>query len=580
MAGVFKSLDLSDVRITPFRTYKLWADQIGNGDSGSVYTIYKANYNPVSNFTNVDPLRDTFDQGNPLFTNNEPTTSFGKYQRVVHRSIDHIYYRDFYTNYKASFGSGNINTQVRYLEDQAIVVSMPQSKFGEMILPGSVKMTLSWSLGCISSSAIVSGTWDVIDDDNGNLYISGSDYFSVYGQYVGGAYTNYSSSVNRDIVGEWPFDDVYKYVGEGDFNTTTDFNRGRWVMESSYSNVNASFITSSLSQSDAELLGAVLNFTASNSSSIEIKASQVSAYKQHYNFQGSDFAISLITKPTQLPTHPSGSILIAKQGPIEAPRTDENGNPYTLPVPNKSPYRLTYMSGSGKILFEKDPGNTIPVFALTSSISMSLDNIHHIVATRSGSLMSLYISNGITSSLDTATVTVSDRDCSNDSGIYIGNSYTGAQGFNGVIDNVKLYKQSLSSNDVKILFHTLGVGNVLAGNVFYNHGMMTLTSIPMRYATASRVDTRGTHTIWETEVLCTINPGDFQMSNNPTLQTYNPQTNEYEFTPFVTSSAFKPFVTTVGLYDDRGRLLVIGKLNQPIQLPNNIDTTIVIRYDR
>ena len=34
---------------------------------------------------------------------------------------------------------------------------------------------------------------------------------------------------------------------------------------------------------------------------------------------------------------------------------------------------------------------------------------------------------------------------------------------------------------------------------------------------------------------------------------------------FTTGSAFKPYVTTVGLHDDDGNLLVVGKLGQPIK---------------
>ena len=77
MAGVFKSLDRSDVRITPFRTYKLWSDVIVNNLSGSVYTIYKADYNPKSNYLREDPLKDTFDQLNSTFEASEPTTVTG-----------------------------------------------------------------------------------------------------------------------------------------------------------------------------------------------------------------------------------------------------------------------------------------------------------------------------------------------------------------------------------------------------------------------------------------------------------------------------------------------------------------------
>ena len=48
---------------------------------------------------------------------------------------------------------------------------------------------------------------------------------------------------------------------------------------------------------------------------------------------------------------------------------------------------------------------------------------------------------------------------------------------------------------------------------------------------------------------------------------------------FATGSQFKPYVTSVGLYDDDGNLLVVGKLGQPIKASSETDTTFVIRFD-
>ena len=48
---------------------------------------------------------------------------------------------------------------------------------------------------------------------------------------------------------------------------------------------------------------------------------------------------------------------------------------------------------------------------------------------------------------------------------------------------------------------------------------------------------------------------------------------------FVTSSDFYPYVTQVGLYDDFGQLLVVGKLGKPIKLSTQLDTTFVVRFD-
>ena len=138
----------------------------------------------------------------------------------------------------------------------------------------------------------------------------------------------------------------------------------------------------------------------------------------------------------------------------------------------------------------------------------------------------------------------------------------------------------MTTNDLKILHHTLGVGNTQIGNIYYSHGMMVLSSIPARYSTIQTVSTRGTHTIWENEVSCTIAPGDFNMSFNPTLQEYDPLQNEFVFKSFVTGSYFKPYITTIGLYSDTGQLVVIGKLSTPIQTPRNTDATFLVRFDK
>ena len=130
------------------------------------------------------------------------------------------------------------------------------------------------------------------------------------------------------------------------------------------------------------------------------------------------------------------------------------------------------------------------------------------------------------------------------------------------------------------MHHTLGVGNLVVGSAFYNHGMMTLTSLPTRFTDILTVQARGTHTILENEISCTVNAGDFGMSSNPTLEEYDYDSNQFIYKAFVTGSYFKPYVTTIGLYDNQNRLLIVGKLNTPIQTSNNTDTTFLIRYDK
>jgi hypothetical protein len=549
----------------------------------STYTIYRADYNPVSSQPTSNPLQVSFDQGNDAITSTEIITANGKYQRIVHKSVDHLYYRDFISNNKASFGSGNINSQERWLEDQAYIISVPQSKFGEALMPESILISMSYTLAPVSGTyagSFVAGVWGIEDDGLGNLVITGSSFYSPYGEFVGSSFFNYSSSVDKTLVGMWPQDDLYKYVNASYVNLTQSFNKGLWQMESLYNNVKASYLSGSGTGplEEKDFLGAIWNFTSSLSSSIRIKPNVVKEYNQKYNFQNDNYSINMVVIPSQAPTHPSGSVLISKQGPVEDIRIDLNGNPYTYDIPNKSPYRLLHTSESLKVQFEKDTG--IEKFILTSSIAVKVDELNHITLTRSGSLYSLYVWNALESSTDSGSATIADNLCANLSDIYVGNSYTGTQGFDGVIDNLKIFKDTLTLDNINVLRHTMGVGNLHIGNVFYNHGMMILTSIPAKFGEILSVTSRGTHTIWETEISCTVGPGEFGMSCNPTLQEYDPIYNDFVYRSFVTSSYFKPYVTSVGLYDDYGNLLAIGKLNTPIQTPNNVDTTFIVRFDR
>mgnify|MGYP004468889187 CR=1 FL=1 len=52
-----------------------------------------------------------------------------------------------------------------------------------------------------------------------------------------------------------------------------------------------------------------------------------------------------------------------------------------------------------------------------------------------------------------------------------------------------------------------------------------------------------------------------------------------ELADFATGSLFKPYITTIGLYNEDNELLVVGKLGQPVRASNETDTTFVIRFD-
>ena len=79
----------------------------------------------------------------------------------------------------------------------------------------------------------------------------------------------------------------------------------------------------------------------------------------------------------------------------------------------------------------------------------------------------------------------------------------------------------------------------------------------------------------ELGIVTRLSSGDFNMSTNVTLTKDDNQT----YRGFVSGSDFTPYVTTIGLYNDAGQLLAVGKLAQPIRKRNDIDVNFLVRID-
>jgi len=146
--------------------------------------------------------------------------------------------------------------------------------------------------------------------------------------------------------------------------------------------------------------------------------------------------------------------------------------------------------------------------------------------------------------------------------------------------------------------------NQICGNIFYDHGLIILTSdgIPLgdgygegsygsifyglgdstfieNFVTSSNVTCSFSSSldIFETQYKCTLRESEFNFSLNPSIISGSTDGTLYGF---VTESYFSPYVTTVGLYDEYQNLLAVGKLSQPLPTSTTTDTTILINIDR
>lgn len=90
-------------------------------------------------------------------------------------------------------------------------------------------------------------------------------------------------------------------------------------------------------------------------------------------------------------------------------------------------------------------------------------------------------------------------------------------------------------------------------------------------------------TIYQNEVRCHIAENDFNYSLNPSAYLWIASGSDYINSGYIannlTGSEFRPYATTVGLFNESGELLVVGKLSTPYPIPQHSDITFVIRWD-
>ena len=96
---------------------------------------------------------------------------------------------------------------------------------------------------------------------------------------------------------------------------------------------------------------------------------------------------------------------------------------------------------------------------------------------------------------------------------------------------------------------------------------------------------QNTRELYEQQIKCHTKASDFNLTTNPTARkiTYGKCDNilsVQELADFAKDPIFNPYVTTIGLYDDFGRLLAIAKLARPIQKLSNVDMTFIVKFDK
>jgi hypothetical protein len=184
--------------------------------------------------------------------------------------------------------------------------------------------------------------------------------------------------------------------------------------------------------------------------------------------------------------------------------------------------------------------------------------------------------------IDTMSPFTASARIDNSDPLYIG-GWESNSNMTGDVDEIRIFNRALTATEIGYLANRQVGGTFIQtnhiGNIFTKQGVAVISTPDYRFNNILNLpytaSYRSTKTIYELGVLANADAGDFNMSSNISL-TADDNSTYYNF---VTGSAFAPYVTTIGLYDNAGQLLAIGKLAQPIRKRPDVDMNFLIRID-
>ena len=246
----------------------------------------------------------------------------------------------------------------------------------------------------------------------------------------------------------------------------------------------------------------------------------------------------------------------------------------------------------GKIRFRRSDGvdtfSSASAVQCTGSTHPTKGPEYHILAQKSGSELELWV-NGVKQWKAKDTV---PNEVRNQSKLMFGALNTDLDNaLSGSLDEIRIYDYALHESAIASLANNhfksgSAFQTSVAGNIFYKGSHGVISSAMPKYhkalgvggneATSSwQVQYKGTHTIYENEVLVEVPAGHFNVTMNPTaLQRINTDRLKKDFT-----ASLSPYVTTIGLYNQDAQLLAIGKLAQPITKRSDVDMNFIVRWD-
>jgi hypothetical protein len=575
---VFRPIRANDVQTRPVKTYKRYNVTSGSF-SGSGYRVHTGIHDIY-----VDNIGDS--------SYTYPTNYDGTSQHVAWRWIDHRYYRYPYDPARShELTDARVNEKFLFYSSSTLTV--PYFEMGEAIKPGTFTVTSS-----VNGLPIY-----LTDDGNGNL----RDSQIVTSSFATSSRCFFYMGFNNEYR---QFDDNTGFILTGsleyELNKTTK-----------YAAANAITIRSGVEVSSSTNLGA-----SGLCADFQIGSVYGGIHVPHddlFNrFNSCDrWTISLWVNQT------GDSAVFMSKGPVRTEqyfdvgeqriltRTIENTtwptNISDFPTTDFSNYRTPFIIGSNADYIYFKCSNGTQELTLSGSRNDGFDTTwRHLAIVRDNNFTTLYF-NGTAVHSGSMPNESTANNADIQFGTWINSNITGIM--EGAIDEIRMYDYALSTSEIASLANRHYISGSLyqtnvVGNVFYRNGQAVVTSVLPKYNsgsgffnTAFTASYRGTHTIYENEVLVRVPADQFNYTLNPTA-TYRPGTDasnndcntttagaennngpgELYLSPFV-SGTVGPYITTIGLYNDKAQLLAVSKLGTAITKRSDVDMNFIIRWD-
>ena len=554
MSTVYKKFTPQDYAIVPFNAHKQYNFVSSSASSNSI------------NYYNTKWTSESID----LQTSDN----------IKYNQLDHIFYRNFNKIYNFSsgdkyFGQDDLNylKHKRVLYKEANILSIPTGLYGHEIRPTSLY---------ISSSL-----YEFKDDSYGNLILNSTNL------------DNYETDIRSNVLNIGPVKGFKKYdLNVYDGYTVNGIDQYFYLNGVRNINPISSYSTPEGDEYDDSYFHNLIQYKKVNFSeqtlnsgnfpcidfNSSLSASIKIGHKGDFNFNKEDnFTITFWAKINH---GASGkSYLISKNTTKEAnpgnfPKLHNSAsNPYNIPyeVEAEPQYPFEVYAEGNKIYFSRSDGDTTTTINGTFSLNTTT---HFTCRVKDGTMAIFKNASSLVTGTDNTT-----KQTQNTANVYIGSKGNKEKYLNGFMSQINIFNKALT--DAQITSHyTSGNGSPYIGNIFYRNGFITIThpsyidildtSVPK--GTINTLQFQGSHQIYEHEYQCTIEEHEYNNTTNISARKIK-SINEEEIAGFQTSSAFKPYVTTIGLYNENNELLVVGKMAQPLKMSNETDTTIVLRWD-